>query len=304
MTPAGHAARQDPALPALARAHPRRMDTRRRGRPCPACTRCSSCENTAGWHTYWYMIAQPAFPRRTSPTRVRRVRGGRRGDHRQSPRRPWASSRSSTTCCPAALTPAREAMKPDAPARCRCWTSSGPREGNIQQPVYVRQRGDVEGGLAEAEPGQRELLQRCRPSTHGRHPDPLLHRGSGTARAAHRLRGVAGACGTSSASSRSLSGSREDRVRVVVQSMGGGFGSKAGRAAGRFTMPRGWRCWPARPVRPRADASGGVHEPPAALRGRGHDAPRREARRHADRAGRRESCSTSARAASTRAATR
>src|SRR6185437_4077007 len=50
---------------------------------------------------------------------------------------------------PAALTP-REAMKPDAP-RVPVLDVERPREGNVQQPVYVRQRGDVDRGLAEAD---------------------------------------------------------------------------------------------------------------------------------------------------------
>ena len=50
---------------------------------------------------------------------------------------------------PAALIP-REAMKPAAPL-VPILDVERPREGNIQQPVYVRERGDLEQGLAAAD---------------------------------------------------------------------------------------------------------------------------------------------------------
>ena len=39
----------------------RRMDTSRAA-ALPGVHAVLSCENTEGWHTYWYMIAQPALP--------------------------------------------------------------------------------------------------------------------------------------------------------------------------------------------------------------------------------------------------
>src|SRR5262249_57567663 len=50
---------------------------------------------------------------------------------------------------PAPVTP-REAMKPTAPL-VPILDVERPRDGNVQQPVYVRERGDLEGGFADAD---------------------------------------------------------------------------------------------------------------------------------------------------------
>ena len=44
-----------------AHARIRRIDTSRAA-ALPGVHAVISCDNTSGWHTYWYMIAQPAFP--------------------------------------------------------------------------------------------------------------------------------------------------------------------------------------------------------------------------------------------------
>jgi xanthine dehydrogenase YagR molybdenum-binding subunit len=124
---------------------------------------------------------------------------------------------------PAALTP-REAMKPDAP-RVPGLDVERPREGNVQQPVYVRARGDVERGLAEADvvseshfilPTQYhvDIQTRCCIADWDGERLTVYEASQGVWNVKREL-----------AKSLDL---HEDRVRVVVQNMGGGFGSKAG----------------------------------------------------------------------------
>ena len=57
---AGDAPRQDPTLPARPRPH--LPDRCLQGGRVPGVHAILSRENCADWHTYWYMIPQPAFP--------------------------------------------------------------------------------------------------------------------------------------------------------------------------------------------------------------------------------------------------
>ena len=115
-------------------------------------------------------------------------------------------------------------MKPEAP-RVPVLDVERPREGNVQQPVYVRARGDVERGLAEADvvsesrftlPTQYhvDIQTRCCIADWDGERLTVYEASQGVWNVKREL-------------AKSL-GLEEDRVRVVVQNMGGGFGSKAG----------------------------------------------------------------------------
>jgi CO/xanthine dehydrogenase Mo-binding subunit len=144
---------------------------------------------------------------------------------------------------PAALTP-RDALRPGAPL-VPVLDVERPRDGNLQQPVYVRERGDVERGLALAEvvtesrftlPTQYhvDIQTRC-----------CVADWDGERLTVHEA--SQGVWNVKRELATSL-GLREDQVRVVVKHMGGGFGSKAGAQrvvhyAARLSMLAG------RPVR-------------------------------------------------------
>ncbi len=124
---------------------------------------------------------------------------------------------------PAALTP-REAMKPDAPL-VPVLDVERPREGNVQQPVYLRERGDLERGFAEADavsesrfrlPTQYhvDIQTRC-----------CVADWDGERLTVHEA--SQGVWNVKRELAKSL-GLGEEQVRVVVKHMGGGFGSKAG----------------------------------------------------------------------------
>ncbi len=123
-----------------------RIDTSRAA-ALPGVHAVLSLENTRGWHTYWYMIAQPAFPEEIAYAgqEVALVAAETVDIAAQA----LALIEVEYEVRPAALTP-RDAMKPDAP-RVPVLDVERPREGNVQQPVYLRARGDVERGLAEAD---------------------------------------------------------------------------------------------------------------------------------------------------------
>jgi CO/xanthine dehydrogenase Mo-binding subunit len=100
-----------------------------------------------------------------------------------------------------------------------------PREGNVQQPIYLRARGDVDRGLAEADvvseshftlPTQYhvDIQTRCCIADWDGLRLTVYEASQGVWNVKREL-------------AKSL-GLEEDRVRVVVQNMGGGFGSKAG----------------------------------------------------------------------------
>jgi CO/xanthine dehydrogenase Mo-binding subunit len=216
----------------------RRMDTSRAA-ALPGVHAVLSCENTEGWHTYWYMIAQPGFPRDIaySGQEVAVVAAETIDIATQA----LGLIEVEYDVLPAALTP-REAMKPDAP-RVPVLDVERPREGNVQQPVYVRQRGDVDRGLAEADlvseshfslPTQYhvDIQTRC-----------CIAEWDGQRLTVHEA--SQGVWNVKRELAKSL-GLQEDQVRVVVQSMGGGFGSKAGAQrvvhyAARLAMMRAGR---------------------------------------------------------------
>ena len=180
-----------------------------------------SLENTRGWHTYWYMIAQPAFPEEIAYAgqEVALVAA----ETVDIAVHALGLIEVEYEVLPAALTP-REAMKPDAP-RVPVLDVERPREGNVQQPVYLRARGDVERGLAEADvvseshfslPTQYhvDIQTRCCIADWDGDRLTIYEASQGVWNVKREL-------------ARSL-GLEEEQVRVVVQNMGGGFGSKAG----------------------------------------------------------------------------
>jgi xanthine dehydrogenase molybdenum-binding subunit len=197
-----------------------RIDTRRAA-ALPGVHAVLSLENTRGWHTYWYMIAQPAFPEEIAYAgqEVALVAAETVDIAVQA----LGLIEVEYEVRPAALTP-RDAMKPDAP-RVPVLDVERPREGNVQQPVYLRARGDVERGLAEADvvsesrftlPTQYhvDIQTRCCIADWNGDRLTIYEASQGVWNVKREL-------------AKSL-GLEEDRVRVVVQNMGGGFGSKAG----------------------------------------------------------------------------
>ena len=180
-----------------------------------------SLENTRGWHTYWYMIAQPAFPEEIAYAgqEVALVAAETVDIAAQA----LALIEVEYEVRPAALTP-RDAMKPDAP-RVPVLDVERPREGNVQQPVYLRARGDVERGLAEA-----DVVSESRFSLPTQYHVDIQTRCCIADWDGDRLtiyEASQGVWNVKRELAKSL-GLEEDRVRVVVQNMGGGFGSKAG----------------------------------------------------------------------------
>ena len=180
-----------------------------------------SLENTRGWHTYWYMIAQPAFPEEIAYAgqEVALVAAETVDIAAQA----LGLIEVEYEVLPAALTP-RDAMKPDAP-RVPVLDVERPREGNVQQPVYLRARGDVERGLAEA-----DVVSESRFSLPTQYHVDIQTRCCIADWDGDRLtiyEASQGVWNVKRELAKSL-GLEEDRVRVVVQNMGGGFGSKAG----------------------------------------------------------------------------
>ena len=197
-----------------------RIDTRRAA-ALPGVHAVLSLENTRGWHTYWYMIAQPAFPEEIAYAgqEVALVAAETVDIAAQA----LALIDVEYEVRPAALTP-REAMKPDAP-RVPVLDVERPREGNVQQPVYLRARGDVERGLAEA-----DVVSESRFSLPTQYHVDIQTRCCIADWDGDRLtvyEASQGVWNVKRELAKSL-GLEEDRVRVVVQNMGGGFGSKAG----------------------------------------------------------------------------
>jgi CO/xanthine dehydrogenase Mo-binding subunit len=197
-----------------------RIDTRRAA-ALPGVHAVLSLENTRGWHTYWYMIAQPAFPEEIAYAgqEVALVAAETVDIAAQA----LALIEVEYEVRPAALTP-RDAMKPDAP-RVPVLDVERPREGNVQQPVYLRARGDVERGLAEA-----DVVSESRFSLPTQYHVDIQTRCCIADWDGDRLtiyEASQGVWNVKRELAKSL-GLEEDRVRVVVQNMGGGFGSKAG----------------------------------------------------------------------------
>ena len=197
-----------------------RIDTSRAA-ALPGVHAVLSLENTRGWHTYWYMIAQPAFPEEIAYAgqEVALVAAETVDIAAQA----LALIEVEYEVRPAALTP-RDAMKPDAP-RVPVLDVERPREGNVQQPVYLRARGDVERGLAEA-----DVVSESRFSLPTQYHVDIQTRCCIADWDGGRLtvyEASQGVWNVKRELAKSL-GLEEDRVRVVVQNMGGGFGSKAG----------------------------------------------------------------------------
>jgi CO/xanthine dehydrogenase Mo-binding subunit len=203
-----------------AHARIRRIDTSRAA-ALPGVHAVLSLENTRGWHTYWYMIAQPAFPEEIAYAgqEVALVAA----ETVDIALHALGLIEVEYEVLPAALTP-REAMKPDAP-RVPVLDVERPREGNVQRPIYLRARGDVDRGLAEADvvseshftlPTQYhvDIQTRCCIADWDGLRLTVYEASQGVWNVKREL-------------AKSL-GLEEDRVRVVVQNMGGGFGSKAG----------------------------------------------------------------------------
>ena len=197
-----------------------RIDTRRAA-ALPGVHAVLSLENTAGWHTYWYMIAQPAFPEAIAYAgqEVAVVAAETVDVAMQA----LGLIEVEYEVLPAALTP-RQAMEAGAP-RVPVLDVERPREGNVQQPVYLRSRGDVDRGLAEADvvsesrftlPTQYhvDIQTRCCIADWDGRRLTVYEASQGVWNVKREL-------------AKSL-GLEEDQVRVVVQNMGGGFGSKAG----------------------------------------------------------------------------
>jgi len=197
-----------------------RIDTSRAA-ALPGVHAVLSLENTRGWHTYWYMIPQPAFPEEIAYAgqEVALVAA----ETVDIAVRALGLIEVEYEVRPAALTP-REAMKPDAP-RVPVLDVERPREGNVQQPVYLRARGDVERGLAEA-----DVVSESRFSLPTQYHVDIQTRCCIADWDGDRLtvyEASQGVWNVKRELAKSL-GLEEDRVRVVVQNMGGGFGSKAG----------------------------------------------------------------------------
>jgi len=203
-----------------AHARIRRIDTSHAA-ALPGVHAVLSLENTRGWHTYWYMIAQPAFPEEIAYAgqEVALVAAETVDIAMQA----LGLIEVEYEVLPAALT-AREAMKPEAP-RVPVLDVERLREGNVQQPVYLRARGDVERGLAEA-----DVVSESHFTLPTQYHVDIQTRCCIAAWDGERLTVYEASQGVWNVK-RELAKSldlEEDRVRVVVQNMGGGFGSKAG----------------------------------------------------------------------------
>ena len=223
-----------------AHARIQRIDTTRAA-ALPGVHAVISCDNTSGWHTYWYMIAQPAFPTEIAYAgqEVAVVAAESVDVALEAVRLIEVDYEA----LPAALTP-HEAMKPSAPL-VPILDVERPREGNVQQPVYLRERGDLEQGFADAEvvsesrfrlPTQYhvDIQTRCCVADWDGERLTIHEASQGVWNVKREL-------------AKSL-GLAEEQVRVVVKHMGGGFGSKAGAQrvvhyAARLSMLAG------RPVR-------------------------------------------------------
>ena len=178
-------------------------------------------DNTKDWSTYWYMIPQPAFPEAIAyPGQEVAVVAAETID---IARQAVELIDVDYEVLPAALTP-REAMKPTA-LPVPILDVEKPRDGNVQHPIYHVQRGDVAGGLAEADvvveerftlPTQYhvDIQTRCTVAHWDGDRLTVYESSQGVWNVKREL-------------AKSL-GLAEDAVRVVVKYMGGGFGSKAG----------------------------------------------------------------------------
>ena len=203
-----------------AHARIRRIDVSR-AQALPGVHVVLTADNTEGWHTQWYMIPQPAFPREIAYAgqEVAAVAA----DTPDLARRALGLIEVDYEVLPTVFDP-REALEPDSP-RVPALNVEVPREHNVQQPVYHVKRGDVAAGLVEAEvvtesrfrlPTQYhvDIQTRCTIADWDGQRLTVYESSQGVWNVKREL-------------ARSL-GLPEDAVRVVVKYMGGGFGSKAG----------------------------------------------------------------------------
>lgn len=178
-------------------------------------------DNASDWCTYWYMIRQPAFPEEIgyAGQEVAVVAA----TDIETAARAAELIEVDYEVLPAVFSPA-EAMKPNAPIvptldidQCRT--------GNVQHPVFEYQRGDIAKGLESADvviedvytlPSQFhvDLQTRCCIADWDGDRLTIYESSQGVWNVKLQL-------------AKSL-GLPDDKVRVVVKYMGGGFGSKAG----------------------------------------------------------------------------
>jgi CO/xanthine dehydrogenase Mo-binding subunit len=203
-----------------AHARIRRIDVSRAA-ALPGVRAILTADNTEGWHTQWYMIAQPAFPREIAHAgqEVAAVAA----DTPDLARQALDLIEVDYEVRPAVLDPL-QALRPDSP-RVPALNVEVARDHNVQQPVYHVTRGDVGTGLAAADvvresrfrlPTQYhvDIQTRC-----------IVADWDGARLTVHES--SQGVWNVKRELARSL-GLPEDAVRVVVKYMGGGFGSKAG----------------------------------------------------------------------------
>jgi xanthine dehydrogenase YagR molybdenum-binding subunit len=178
-------------------------------------------DNCTGWQTYWYMKPQPAFPEEIAYAgqEVAVVAA----EDIDTARRAVALIDIEYEVLPAVVTTA-DALRPGAPVVPTLDVAEG-RDGNRQRPSFRWEQGDVERGLAEADvvldgtytlPTQFhvDIQTRCCVADYDGERLVVYEAAQGVWNVKLQL-------------ARSL-GLPEDRVRVVVSYMGGGFGSKAG----------------------------------------------------------------------------
>ena len=203
-----------------AHARIRRIDVSRAA-ALPGVHAVLSRENCADWHTYWYMIPQPAFPEVVAYAgqEVAVVAA----EDVDTARRAVELIEVDYEVLPAALN-AEAALRPGAPTVPSIDVME-PRDGNAQKVPFRYARGDVDAGFAEADAIVEEsydlstqfhvdIQTRCCVADYDGE-NLVVHESS------------QGVWNVKLQLARSL-GLPEDRVRVVVQYMGGGFGSKAG----------------------------------------------------------------------------
>jgi len=203
-----------------AHARIRRLDTSRAA-ALPGVRAIIAADNTVGWHTYWYMIAQPAFP--TEIAYAGQEVAAVAADSVDIALDALRLIEVDYEILPAALTP-RDAMKPTAPL-VPVLDVERPRDGNVQQPVYVRERGDLERGFADA-----DVVSESRFDLPTQYHVDIQTRCCVAIWDGERLtihEASQGVWNVKRELAKSL-GLREEQVRVVVKHMGGGFGSKAG----------------------------------------------------------------------------
>lgn len=197
-----------------------RIDTSR-AEALPGVHAVLSRNNCQGWLTQWYMIPQPAFPDEVGY--VGQEVAVVAAEDIETARRAVELIEVDYEVLSAVLD-VEAALRPDAPLVPTLNVMQG-REGNAQTGPFVSSRGDVEEGLRQAEvivDGTYQLSTqfhvdiqtRCCVANYDGDTLVVYESSQGVWNVKLQL-------------AKSL-GIPEDKVRVVVQYMGGGFGSKAG----------------------------------------------------------------------------